>query len=52
MFYNAVRVLSGDSPGEPLEDLVSRVSPTPLLLNAGGRGIAQERDLARMRHRA
>jgi uncharacterized protein len=48
MFYNGVRVLSGDSPGEPLKDLVSRVSPTPLLLIAGGRGIAQERDLNRI----
>jgi uncharacterized protein len=48
MFYNAVRVLSGDSPGEPLKDLVSRVAPTPLLLIAGGRGIAQERDLNRI----
>jgi uncharacterized protein len=48
MFYNAARVFSGDSPGAPLQDLVSRVSPTPLLLIAGGRGIAQERDLNRI----
>ena len=48
MFYNAVGLLSGESPGEPLKELVSRVSPTPLLLIAGGRGIAQERDLNRI----
>lgn len=48
MFYTAARVFSGDSPGEPLKDLVARVSPTPLLLIAGGRGIPQERDLNRI----
>ena len=48
MLYAAARVFSGSSPGEPLEDLVGRVSPTPLLLIAGGRGIAQERDLNRI----
>jgi fermentation-respiration switch protein FrsA (DUF1100 family) len=48
MFYTAVRVISGDSPGEPLKDLVSRVAPTPLLLIAGGEGIPQERDLNRI----
>lgn len=35
-FITAVRVFSGSSPGEPLEDLVARVSPTPLLLIASG----------------
>ena len=35
-FTTAVRVLSGTSPGEPLEDLVATVSPTPLLLIASG----------------
>ena len=48
MLYAAARVFSGSSPGEPLEDLVGRVSPTPLLLIASGRGIAQERDLNRI----
>ena len=33
----AVRVFSGSSPGEPLEELVAKVSPTPLLLIAAGR---------------
>ena len=32
----AVRVLSGSAPGEPLEELVPKVSPTPLLLIASG----------------
>jgi uncharacterized protein len=31
-------VFSGSSPGKPLEDLVARIAPTPLLLIAGGRG--------------
>ena len=35
-FTTAVRVLSGTAPGEPLEDLVARVAPTPLLLIASG----------------
>ena len=35
-FTNAVRVLSGSSPGEPLEELVAKVAPTPLLLIASG----------------
>lgn len=35
-FTTAVRVFSGSSPGEPLEELVARVSPTPLLLIASG----------------
>ena len=47
-FYTAARVFSGASPGEPLEDLVSRVAPTPLLLIAAGQGIPQERDLNRI----
>ncbi len=34
---NATRVLSGSSPGPPLEQLVARVAPTPLLLIAAGR---------------
>jgi uncharacterized protein len=46
--YTAAHVFSGASPGKPLKDLVSRVAPTPLLLIAGGRGIAQERDLNRI----
>jgi hypothetical protein len=36
--FTAARVFSGSSPGKPLEDLVARISPTPLLLIAGGRG--------------
>jgi uncharacterized protein len=44
----ATRVFSGSSPGEPLVELVSRVAPTPLLLIAAGRGIAQERDFNRI----
>jgi hypothetical protein len=35
-FITAVRVISGSSPGEPLEDLAAEVSPTPLLLIASG----------------
>ena len=31
-----VRLISGSRPGPPLEDLVGRVSPTPLLLVAAG----------------
>ena len=46
-FYTAARILSGASPGEPLEELVARVSPTPLLLIAAGEGIPQELDLNR-----
>lgn len=36
--FAAARVFSGSSPGKPLEDLVARIAPTPLLLIAGGRG--------------
>jgi len=36
--FAAQRVFSGSSPGKPLEDLVARIAPTPLLLIAGGRG--------------
>jgi uncharacterized protein len=35
-FIAGVRVLSGSSPGEPLKELVAKVSPTPLLLIASG----------------
>jgi uncharacterized protein len=35
-FITAVRVFSGSSPGEPLEELAAKVSPTPLLLIASG----------------
>lgn len=41
--YNAVRLLSGTSPGPPLKELVADVAPTPLLLIAAG-SIPQERD--------
>ena len=33
---NAVRVLSGSSPGPPLTELVARMSPTPLFLISAG----------------
>lgn len=46
--FAAARVFSGSEPGEPLEELVARVSPTPLLLIAAGRGVAQERDFNRL----
>ena len=36
-------MLSGSSPGPALEDLVARVSPTPLLLISAGR-FGRERD--------
>jgi hypothetical protein len=36
-----VSLLSGTRPGEPLEELAARVSPTPLLLVAAG-SIPQE----------
>jgi uncharacterized protein len=42
---NATRVLSGTTHGEPLEELVAKVAPTPLLLIAAGKGVAAERDL-------
>src|SRR5688500_7523534 len=42
---NATRVLSGTSHGEPLEELVAKVAPTPLLLIAAGKGVAAERNL-------
>lgn len=46
--YTAARVLSGSSPGEPLEDLVARVSPTPLLLIATGGSLPAEIDFNRI----
>ncbi|HWC25201.1 MAG TPA: alpha/beta fold hydrolase [Solirubrobacteraceae bacterium] len=36
----ATRAFSGSAPGEPLKELVREISPTPLLLIAGGRGAA------------
>ena len=36
VFTTAARVFSGSSPGEPLEELAAKVSPTPLLLIASG----------------
>jgi hypothetical protein len=44
----AARVLSGESPGRPLKDLVARVSPTPLLLIATGGSLPVERDFNRV----
>jgi fermentation-respiration switch protein FrsA (DUF1100 family) len=46
--YTAARLLSGTSPGEPLKDLVARVSPTPLLLIATGGDLPAERDFNRI----
>lgn len=46
--YAAARVLSGSSPGEPLEEAVARVSPTPLFLIATGRDLPAERDFNRL----
>jgi dipeptidyl aminopeptidase/acylaminoacyl peptidase len=46
--YTAARVLSGSGPGEPLEEVVASVSPTPLLLIAAGKGVAQERKFNRL----
>ena len=37
--YTAAEVFSGSSPGPPLEDLLPRISPTPLLLISGGKGM-------------
>ena len=42
--FGAVRVLSGSSPGPALEELVTQISPTPLLLIAAGRGAQAERE--------
>jgi acetyl esterase/lipase len=46
--YGAARVLSGSSPGEPLKNLVTDVSPTPLLLIATGRSLPAELDFNRI----
>jgi poly(3-hydroxybutyrate) depolymerase len=46
--YTAARILSGASPGEPLEELVARVSPTPLLLIATGGSLPAELDANRV----
>jgi uncharacterized protein len=46
--FTTVRVLSGSSPGRPLEDLVSEIAPTPLLLIACGRGVQDEREFNRV----
>jgi fermentation-respiration switch protein FrsA (DUF1100 family) len=46
--YTAARVLSGSSPGKPLEELVSRIAPRPLLLIATGGSLPGERDVNRV----
>ena len=46
-FITAARVLSGSSPGEPLEELVADVAPTPLLLIAAGNAL-NEREFNRL----
>ena len=35
MMFTAMRVLSGDPPGPPLEDLIARVRAPTLLISAG-----------------
>ena len=45
--YTASRVLSGASPGEPLERAVAKVAPTPLLLIAAG-SVPEERPFNRI----
>jgi pimeloyl-ACP methyl ester carboxylesterase len=45
--YTAARVLSGSSPGEPLNDLVAKVSPTPLLLVSTGGSLPAELEMNR-----
>jgi uncharacterized protein len=46
--YTAARVFSGSSPGEPLKELVGRISPTPLLLISTGGSLPAERDFNRI----
>ncbi len=46
--YTAARVFSGVSPGEPLKELVARISPTPLLLISTGGSLAAELDANRV----
>jgi hypothetical protein len=46
--YTAARVFSGSSPGEPLKELVARISPTPLLLISTGGSLAAELDMNRL----
>jgi hypothetical protein len=46
--YTAARVLSGESPGEPLKDSVAGIAPTPLLLIATGGSLPVERDFNRI----
>jgi fermentation-respiration switch protein FrsA (DUF1100 family) len=46
--YAAARVLSGVAPGEPLKELVARISPTPLLLVSTGGNLPAERDANRV----
>jgi uncharacterized protein len=46
--YAAARVFSGSSPGEPLTELVARVSPTPLLLISTGGSLPAELDANRV----
>jgi uncharacterized protein len=45
--YTAARVFSGSSPGEPLKELVARVSPTPLLLISTGGSLPAELEMNR-----
>ena len=46
------RVLSGSSPGPPLEELAPQVAPTPLLLVSTGVGLPTEIDFNRLYHEA
>ena len=46
--YTTARILSGVSSGEPLKELVARISPTPLLLVATGRDLPAELEANRL----
>jgi uncharacterized protein len=46
--FLAVRVLSGESPGEPLKESVADVSPTPLLLIATSGSLRDELEINRI----
>ena len=48
VMYTAARVFSGASPGEPLKDVVAKISPTPLLLIATGGSLPVGRDYNRI----
>ena len=49
VMFSTIRVLSGDAPGPPLEDLVGRIAAPTLLVSAG---TAEERDFNVLYERA